>query len=105
MIGFERMEYRALYIRGKQRGVKRIALVQLLRQEYVVVLDNGVVQCPLYFGGQATVAVKALKRGLLRLGVADQTIQRVVSIVAEQILLGGSHEMLRAFKVRAFEYL
>jgi hypothetical protein len=57
------------------------------------------------FSGQATVAVKALTRGLLRLGVADQTIQRVVSIVAEQILLGGSHEMLRAFKVRAFEYL
>jgi hypothetical protein len=31
--------------------------------------------------------------------VVDQTIQRVVSIEAEQILLGEKHGMLRAFKV------
>lgn len=68
-------------------------------------LHDGMPHSAMNLGGQSGFAVKPLMRGCMCLSLVDQAIQRIVAVLAEQRGLLNRHWTLRAFKVRAFEYL
>ncbi|MNR32953.1 hypothetical protein D3C85_1505870 [compost metagenome] len=83
-IGFKSLQYRTLQIGSQQCAFDCIVLTILLRQQQVVFLKNGVPDNPLNLCTQATFTIKALVRCCTCQKLADQTIQRVVAIAAEQ---------------------
>ncbi|MNP45592.1 hypothetical protein D3C76_1395310 [compost metagenome] len=83
------VQHRALQVRGQQGGVEHSVLSQMLRQQQVTLLDNGVFDGTLYLGGQTAFAVEAMTfRGIGQI-VAGETIKRVIAITAIQDFLRG----------------
>ncbi|MNR03419.1 hypothetical protein D3C85_1193100 [compost metagenome] len=60
---FESLQYRTFQIGSQQCAFDRIVLTLLLRQQKVILLKNGIPDCPLNFRTQVTFAIKALVLG------------------------------------------
>ncbi|MNR58785.1 hypothetical protein D3C85_1798700 [compost metagenome] len=76
---------------GCQQGSADLAnLCLLLRQQLVVVLQEAVLHCVLYFGGQATFAVVTLDAYLLKWCGGRKAIQRIVVVATQYGFVKGS---------------
>jgi len=79
------MQHRTLLIGAQQCGVvDYTTFVTLLRQQQISLLNNGVAQCALNFGCQATFTIKALVGRAIRLDVTGEAIQWIVVKPAQQ---------------------
>ncbi|MNI84162.1 hypothetical protein D3C73_1410370 [compost metagenome] len=83
MIGLDCLQYRTLLIGGQQRGIRRITVASLLRQQLFTLLDDRVARRTLYLGNQPAFAVEAPAPGGICQGMADQAIEGVVVVMAE----------------------